>query len=54
MTTLLLLALSLQDAGGGVQWHATWEQARAEAKRLDRPIMLFSAAPHCHGISGLW
>lgn len=53
MTTLLLLALSLQDAGG-VQWYATWEQARAEAKRLDRPIMLFSAAPHCHGVSGLW
>ena len=26
----------------------------AEAKRTQRPILLVSAAPHCHNISGIW
>jgi len=37
-----------------IQWYATWAQAKAEAERLERPILLQSAAPQCHGISGLW
>ena len=38
----------------GIQWFATWEQAKAEAKRTQRPILLTSAAPHCRNVSGMW
>ena len=38
----------------GIQWFSTWIGGTAEAKRTGRPILLVSAAPHCHGISGLW
>ena len=37
-----------------VQWFGTWEGAKAEAKRTGKPILLLSAAPQCHGISGVW
>ena len=37
-----------------VQWYSTWAQAKAEAARLDRPLLLISAAPQCRGISGIW
>ena len=39
---------------GGIQWFATLDSARAEAKRTGRPILLVSAAPHCSGVSGIW
>ena len=29
-------------------------QGLAVAKSTGRPILLVSAAPHCHGISGIW
>ncbi len=38
----------------GIQWFATWAQAKAEAKRTQRPILFTSAAPHCRNISGMW
>lgn len=38
----------------GIQWFATWEQAKAEAQRTQRPILFTSAAPHCRNISGMW
>ena len=40
--------------GSRIAWFATWEGARTEAQRTERPILLVSAAPHCHNISGLW
>ena len=42
------------SSSAGIQWFATWTGGTAEAKRTGRPILLVSAAPHCHGISGLW
>ena len=45
---------SVTTAPGEIAWIPTWEAGLAEAKRLDRPILLVSAAPHCHNISGLW
>lgn len=45
---------ALATETGGIQWYATWAQAKAEAARLERPILLISAAPQCHGISGIW
>lgn len=50
---VLALAAALQQSGG-IAWVPTWEQAAAEAERTGRPILLVSAAPQCHGISGLW
>jgi Spy/CpxP family protein refolding chaperone len=44
----------LDKPAGGIQWFATLESARAEARRTGRPILLVSAAPHCSGVSGIW
>lgn len=52
LSVLLLAPLSAEE--GGIQWFAVWEQARAEAARTGRPILLFSAAPQCHGVPGIW
>ncbi len=38
----------------GIQWFGVWDDAKAEAKRTGKPILLISGAPHCHGISGIW
>ena len=40
--------------GGGIAWFGTWKQGAAEARRSGRPILLISAAPHCHSVSGIW
>lgn len=37
-----------------IQWFGTLEGARAEARRTGRAILLVSAAPQCHGVSGVW
>jgi len=37
-----------------IAWMGSWEQAKAEAARTKRPIMLMSAAPHCRAVPGKW
>lgn len=37
-----------------IQWFAAWESGLSEAQRLNRPILLVAAAPHCAGVSGVW
>ncbi|HIF39840.1 MAG TPA: hypothetical protein EYQ74_01915 [Planctomycetes bacterium] len=37
-----------------VAWMGSWEQAKAEAARTKRPIMIMSAAPHCRAVPGKW
>lgn len=37
-----------------IAWYGTWTEALAEARRTGRPILLISAAPHCHNVSGVW
>ncbi len=37
-----------------VDWLCDWQQALAEAKRTERPIMLAFGAPSCEGVPGLW
>ncbi len=37
-----------------IQWFGNWKQAKAEAKRTGRPILLTSAAPQCAGVPGMW
>jgi hypothetical protein len=39
---------------GGIVWYGTLRSGIAEAKRTNRPILLISAAPHCHSVSGIW
>lgn len=55
--TLVVLFLALPCLAGppeAVQWYGTWRQGATEARRLNRPIFLFSAAPQCHGTPGVW
>ena len=40
--------------GERIAWFGTWTGGLAEAARTGRPILLVSAAPHCHGVSGIW
>ena len=42
------------DARSGIAWYGTWERGLRVAKSTGRPILLISAAPQCHGVSGLW
>ena len=37
-----------------IGWYGTWDGALAEAARSGKPILLLSAAPQCHNISGVW
>jgi len=37
-----------------ITWFTQWNQAVDEAKRLNRPILLPSAAPLCNGVPGMW
>ncbi len=38
----------------GIAWFGRVEDARAEASRTGRPILLMSAAPQCSGAPGMW
>ena len=46
--------LSATEPARKIAWYATLEGGLAEADRSDRPILLTSAAPHCHSVSGVW
>lgn len=49
------LGTNQQPVGAsGVVWHTTWEKAKAEAKRSQRPIFFMAAAAQCNGISGVF
>jgi hypothetical protein len=37
-----------------VAWYTSLEQAVTDATRLNRPILLQSAAPQCSGVPGMW
>lgn len=44
----------IPSAQGGIVWYGNLRAGLAEAKRTNRPILLISAAPHCHNVSGIW
>ena len=48
------LAAPPADAAERIAWYSSVKQGLAVAKTTGRPILLVSAAPHCHGISGIW
>ena len=49
------LGASPQKIGeAGVAWYTTWDTAREEAQRSNRPIFFMAAAATCSGISGVF
>ncbi|MEZ7957173.1 MAG: hypothetical protein QMC23_10360 [Rubritalea sp.] len=38
----------------GVVWYATWDKAKAEATRSDRPIFFMTAAYQCSQVPGVY
>lgn len=56
LVALLVPALGLPVAAddGGIAWYGTWSQAQKVAQKTGRPILLLSAAPHCHNVPGVW
>ncbi|MEM7264213.1 MAG: hypothetical protein AAF488_19670 [Planctomycetota bacterium] len=40
--------------GERIAWYGTLAEGLAEAKRLERPVMLLSAAPRCRQVPGVW
>ena len=54
LSVLCWTGVSLAQSEPLIQWFGTWEDARAEAQRTNRPILLTSAAPACQGVSGIW
>ena len=48
------VAQKSEEPVSAIAWYGTWEQGLAEAKRLDLPIILHSAAPRCGGVPGMW
>lgn len=55
---LLLFAQNTPEptaaAAPRITWFTQWDKAVEEAERLNRPILLQSAAPLCNGVSGMW
>ena len=52
---LLFLALCApSSADEGIAWYGTWKGGLEAARISQAPIFLTSAAPQCHGVSGLW
>ncbi|GEM_PF-1060654 len=41
-------------ANDGIGWIPTWQQAIAEARQTNKPIMLMAGAPACAGVPGTW
>ncbi len=40
--------------GERIAWYGTLDAARAEAERLDKPLLLLAAAPECQNTPGVW
>ncbi len=50
----LLTAAGISEATERIAWYSTLNQGLEVARKTGQPILLVSAAPHCHGISGIW
>lgn len=53
---LVIMGVRSADASSeeGIAWIPTINQGLTEARRLNKPVMLISAAPACAGVSGIW
>ena len=43
-----------RELGRSIAWYSTWDSGLAAAQQSGRPILLVSAAPHCHQVPGMW
>jgi hypothetical protein len=39
---------------GRIAWYSNLDDALAEAKRTNRPVLVHAAAPQCSGVPGMW
>tara|TARA_R110002072_G_scaffold2288_10_gene18954 strand:- start:15810 stop:16067 length:258 start_codon:yes stop_codon:yes gene_type:complete len=37
-----------------IAWYSNLDDALAEAKRTNRPVLVHAAAPQCSGVPGMW
>lgn len=44
----------LKPGDAGISWYTTWESAKEEAQRSNRPIFFYAAATKCNGVSGVF
>lgn len=42
------------DPPSAIAWYGTWKDGAKAARESGKPILLVSAAPHCHNVSGIW
>ena len=49
-----LICSSAARAAEAIGWIPSWEQALAEARATNKPILLMSGAPECGGVPGVW
>lgn len=42
------------SAPSRMAWYTSLDEARADAKRLNLPILVQSAAPQCRSVPGMW
>jgi len=50
----MILSPAAQAANEGIGWIPTWNQAVAEARLTNKPILLMSGQPSCGGVPGVW
>ncbi len=50
----LLAATVCAQSSSAIAWFGSCEAGREVAAQTGRPILLMSAAPQCHGVSGIW
>ena len=54
-TPQTLSTVSPVEAGeAGIAWYGTWEVAKAEAMRSNRPILFLAATTQCGGVPGVF
>lgn len=60
LSALILCTLSKPALAGvdplprKIAWYGTLDTGLQVATRANRPILLISGAPHCHGVPGIW
>ncbi len=54
LALLLAVVTAPVHADTGIAWYGTLASGLEAARRHQRPILLVSAAPHCHSVSGIW
>jgi hypothetical protein len=54
LTTGAMMVTAEDSPPPRIAWYGTLQDGFAAARESGRPILLVSAAPHCHDVSGIW